>query len=233
MKKMIIAAMAALFTISAIAQDVAGLVEKYEKAVGAEKLKSIKTLKITGTMNQMGMTFPLTMLEKSPDKVKVVSTVNGVDLVQVVNGNQGYMINPMMGSNDPVELPVEQVNQIKDNRMLRSSLKGQLDAGKLSLEGEETINEAACFKIKSVTDAGDVFIYIDKESYNIVATGMSVNQMGMDMNVMMHMSDFKDIDGVIMPMKIETMVNGQPSGLMEFKSVEFDVAIDDSEFDIK
>ncbi|HUS86553.1 MAG TPA: hypothetical protein VMW76_04860 [Bacteroidales bacterium] len=215
------------------AQDISMIVDNYEKSVGVEKLSSFKTIKITGTMTQMNMTMPILMLEKNPDKIKIVSTINNSELVQVVNGNRGYMINPMMGSTDPIELQAEQIDQIKGNRMLRSSLRDQLGNGRLELVGDETINGRASFKIKSITDAGDVFMLIDKETYYVLATQMTVNQMGMEMSVEMRMSDFTDLQGVIMPMKIETYMGGQFSGSIEYKSIEFDIPIDDSEFAIK
>jgi len=215
------------------AQDLSSIVEKYEKSVGADKLIKFKTIKVTGTMTQMEMTMPILMLEKNPDKVKVVSTYNNSDIVQVINGDRGYMVNPMMGSSEPMELPAEQIDQIKGNRMLRTSLRGQMEKGKLELVGDETVNGRSAFKIKSSTDAGDVFILVDKETYYIMATMMTVNQMGMEMSVEMRMSDFKELKGVVMPMKIETFVGGQFSGVIEYKSIEFDVPIDDSEFEIK
>ena len=215
------------------AQNISAIVEKYEKSVGIEKLNSFSTIKVTGTMSQMGMTMPIMMLEKNPDKIKVVSTINNSELVQVVNGSKGYLINPMTGSSVPVELPADQVDQIKGNRMLKSSLKTQLDNGKLELIGNETTNGRASFRIKSVTAAGDVFMLIDKETYYVLATQMTVNQMGMEMSVEMRMSDFKNIQGVIMPMKIETYMGGQFSGSIIYKSIEFDIPIDDSEFILK
>ena len=85
-------------------------------------------------MSQMGMSMDMTIIEKVPDKIKTVITFSEMEIVTVVNGDKGYMINPMMGSSEPVPLKAEQISQSAGSKMLGSSIRKQLDDGKLEFQ---------------------------------------------------------------------------------------------------
>ena len=80
-------------------------------------MSNVTTIKITGKMSAMGMEMPMEMLMKNPDKIKVIYSFNGQEMVSVFDGEKGYMINPMMGSSDPVELTGDQLKQVQNNNV--------------------------------------------------------------------------------------------------------------------
>lgn len=233
MRKLFLGLMVSVISVALSAQDLQTIVKKHIEATGGKTLAACKTLAIEGKISQMGMSLDLKMFEKKPDKIKVITTFSGMDMVQVINGNAGYMINPMMGSSDPISLTAEQVAQGKENSTLANLLETQLMAGKLELTGSSDIAGEAAFELKSTSNGMDSFIYISKKSYYTIAVKMTAEQMGQQYNVEMRMKDYTDISGVKMAMTIDTYVNGSLSGTMTYSSIKFDLPIADSEFEIK
>lgn len=223
-----------LFVVTASqAQNLEKIIEKHINATNTEKLTEFKSLKVKGSLQQQGMQLNMLMYEKSPDKIKIVSSLGDMDIVQVVNGNRGYTINPMAGSPDPVPMTPTQISSMKDNSMLQSSLLNQYREGKAEITGEEEVNGKAAYKIKVPMAEADRYIFIDKESFYITMIRMTVEQMGMEMTVDMMMDDFEETEGVILARTIDTYINGQPGGKIIYESIEFNTGIDDSEFIIK
>ncbi len=215
------------------AQNLDKVIEKHLQAINAEKLSQFKTLIIKGHINMPGMQLDMEMYEKAPDKIKSVSNFSGMDMVQVINGDRGYMINPMMGSNEAVRLSADQIATIKNSSILNASVENAYRAGNMEMEGEEAVGGRPAFKIKISAPEGTRYIFIDKESYYLTQMRINVNQMGADITVEMRMRDFVDTDGVIMARTIDTFMNGQPAVTAVYESIEFNREIDDSEFEIK
>ncbi len=63
------------------AQSLEDIVKKYSSAIKADQLAGISTIKISGKMSAMGMEMPMTMFMKNPNKIKVVYSFNGQEMV--------------------------------------------------------------------------------------------------------------------------------------------------------
>jgi hypothetical protein len=86
------------------AQTLDEIVKKYSAATKLDKVMSLKTIKITGSMTMMGAEMPLTMWMKNPNKLRTVSSFQGQEMIQTFDGVKGYMVNPMTGSTVPKEM---------------------------------------------------------------------------------------------------------------------------------
>ncbi len=233
MKKLLFCLAALLFAGILNAQTLEKVIEKHLKAINADKLSEFKTLTLKGHMNMQGMNLDINMYEKAPDKIKSVSNINGMEMVQVVNGDRGYMINPMMGSNDAVPLTAEQISSIKSSSLLNRNILEEYNAGNMVMDGEEAVAGNPAYKIKISAPEGIRYIFIDKQSFYITQMRMNVNQMGNETTVEMRMRDFRETGGVIMARTIDTFMAGQQVGTAIYDSIEFNKEIDNSEFEIK
>lgn len=233
MKKSILIIAVALISLSINAQDLASIVKKYESASGADKLNTYKTIVMEGNMDVMGMQMSMVIKEKKPDKIRTEMNMSGMEMLTVINGERGYQINPMMGSSEPTPLPAEQIAQAKNSRNLGSNISDMFKEGKLELIGEENYRGTAAFKVKMVSDLGDLYTFIDKDTYLVKGMQIEVSQNGMAQSVESVMSNYKKIDGVMMPMKIDAYIAGTYGYGMIFTKIEFNSPVDDSEFEIK
>jgi outer membrane lipoprotein-sorting protein len=233
MKKIlfVIAGLIAVATISA--QSLEEIVKNFSVAMKFDKLAGITSVKITGKMSAMGMEMPTVMFMKNPNKVKVIYTFNGQDMVSVFDGEKGYMINPMTGSTDPVELTGESLKQVQDNNVFKNKLLDYFKNGQLTLEGQENVNDKPAFKLKANVGTNPIYMYIDKVTYMIVKTSTIVDQMGTSMNVDSYMTDYTDINGVVLPKKTTAMANGTEAAVITFDNIEVNIPMDDSIFKLK
>ncbi|MCE5347459.1 MAG: hypothetical protein LLG13_14395 [Bacteroidales bacterium] len=233
MKKLVFV-LAGLVAITVInAQTLDEIVKNHAAAMKSDKLAGVTSIKVTGRMSSMGMEMPMVILSKNPNKVKSTISFNGQDMVSVFDGEKGYMINPMTGSNNPVELTGEQLKQVQDNNAFRNSVLNYFSNGQLTLEGQENVNEKPAFKLKTTLQGTPIFLFIDKGSYMLVKTSTSVDQAGTKMNVDSYMTDYVDTEGVIMPKKTTTMANGMEAAVILLDKIEVNVPIEDSLFKVK
>src|SRR5664279_2936082 len=195
MKKLIFI-MAGLIVMSCLhAQSLDEIVKKYTAASKLDNVANVKTIKITANMSVMGMELPMTLWMKNPDKIKTVTSVNGQDMIQVFDGTKGFTVNPMTGSTDPVEMTPDQVKQSLRTNMFKNYVADALKDGKLTLDGEENVNDKPAFKLKYDSDGVTSFIDIDKSSYYIVKTSSTTNGVAVDS----YPSDYTETNGVLIP----------------------------------
>jgi len=213
------------------AQSLDEIANKYYAANGIEKMEKAQTITMQGTASQMGMEIPITIMVKKPDMVKVVQEFNGMEIIIVYDGVKGFMVNPLTGASDPVEIPAEQLSGVKEYNVFKDSFMEAYKAGRVKLEGEEAVEGKPAYKLSVTGESGNTTTtFIDKESYLVVKTAQTVSQMGQEMLVESYVREYKEINGVKFGTKIAQFVEGSELGGMTFEKIEFDTPIDDSAF---
>jgi outer membrane lipoprotein-sorting protein len=233
MKKLILALAGLLVFTLMNAQSLQEIVKKYSIANKLDKVISLSTIKITGKMSMMGTDMSLEMWMKNPNKIKTVTNFNGQDIIAVFDGEKGYSINPMTGSSEPAEMTPDQVKQTLNNNIFQNYMVKYLNAGQLSLEGEEKVNEKPAFKLKANIEGGNVaYMFIDKGSYLLIKTSTTVNQAGQMVTVDSYPTNYTETSGILLPMKTTTSASGMEFTMI-FDKVEVNIPMEDSLFKIK
>lgn len=217
------------------AQSLEEIVKKYSEANRWDKIASMSTIKITAKMSMaaMGMEMPMEMWMKNPNKIKTVMSFNGQDMINAFDGEKGFAINPMSGSTDPVEMTPEQIKVTQSSNVFQNHIAGYLKDGKLKLIGEENVNEKPAFKLQAdLGDGNSSDMYIDKVSYLLVKTSATVVANGMTVNTEAYPSDYKEINGILFPMKT-TITNQGMDIVLTFENVEVNIPMEDSVFKLK
>lgn len=220
------------FTV-ANAQSLSEIVKNYSAAIKYDKLASVTSIKITGKMSAMGMDLPMVLYMKNPNKIKVTYSINGQDMVSAFDGEKGYTMNPMTGSTSPVELSGEQLKQVQQNNIFSNQVLSYFKNGQLTLEGSENVNNKPAFKLKASAGTTPMYLYIDKSSYMLVKTSGTVEQMGTPMNVDTFMTDYVEVNGVVLPKKTSAMSNGMEAAVITFDKIEVNIPLEDSFFKMK
>lgn len=233
MKKLIFI-MAGLIIMSVInAQSLDEIVKKYTEANKLDNIAKLKTIKITANLSMMGMDMPMVLWMKNPDKIKTVTTFNGQDMIQVFDGEKGYVVSPMTGSTEPVEMTPDQVKQTLRSSMFQNFIANYFKNGQITLAGEENVNDKPAYKIKATVEGGTVIdLFIDKGSYFLVKTSTTTQANGMTVAMDSYPSDYTETSGVMFPMKTTTSAQGMDI-LVNFTKVEVDLPMEDSLFKIK
>jgi outer membrane lipoprotein-sorting protein len=234
MKKLFLVLSMVAVVAAANAQTVDEIVKKNYLAQGYDKLQKATSIYVEGKTVQMGTELPMVMQMKDNGKIKVTISFNGMDIVTAYDGQKGWMINPMTGSDTPVEIPAEQLEEIKKNDMYHSQLQTLLENGKLQLTGDEDVNGKPAYKLEGTqANGGKIYFFIDKESFLLVKTSITVNAMGQEMTVDNYVKETADVNGYIYAKLTATFVNGQESGSVTLDKFELNKEIDDSIFMMK
>jgi outer membrane lipoprotein-sorting protein len=234
MKKAIIVNLLLLAVVSMNAQTIEEIVRKNYELSAMEAYKNATTVQITAKAYQGGMEIPMIISVKNPDKVRIEMSIQGMSIIQSFDGVTGYMINPMMGSNDAIELPPSDAAKLKNQVSFATDMTEYLKNNKIEMAGESTVDGKPVWNIKvEMPDGEIVTLFIDKASYLQVKTEMSVNQMGVDMSVETYMSDYTDFNGIKLPKTTTTYADGTEMVMMMIEKVEINSPMDDKMFKLK
>jgi outer membrane lipoprotein-sorting protein len=233
MKKLFLAVSFLIAVAALNAQSLEDIIGKYTVANKLDKISNFKTIRISAKTSMMGMDMPMEIWMKNPNKFKSVTSFNGQDIIQVFDGEKGYMVNPMAGSAEPVEMTADQLKDVAKSNIFNNYVAQYLKDGKLTLEGEDNVNGKPVFKIKTTLDGGNsAIMFIDKSTYLILKTVADVNQGGMAMSMESFPSEYTETNGILLPMKTTISASGMEI-VTTFTKVEVDVPIEDSVFKIK
>lgn len=224
--------MAAFASAASIAQDAQELVDQYFETIGQENLLKVKSIHATGKALQMGMEFPFEMINKRPDKLKMIFEVQGTQIVQAYDGETAWVINPMSGSSEPVDLTGPQADGTRENADMDGQLWNWKEKGhQLELEGTEEIDDVEMYVLKLTKKNGNIdYYYLDPDSYLVPKMKSIVMMEGSETEVEVILSNYQEVNGFIMPFSMEQRMNGQTVITIMIDNVEVDKEFEDAIF---
>jgi outer membrane lipoprotein-sorting protein len=199
---------------------------------GLEKLQSVSTMRLQGTMQIQGMDMPLTVLSKRPNKMRQEMTMQGQTVIQAYDGQTVWAINPMMGGTSPQPIEGPPADAVKSQSLFDGPLVGYKDRGDtLEVVGQADVAGVRTWRLKLTRQDGKAMhIYLDAETGLEKQWSATVEQGGMTMEIDTIMSDHQPVDGIQVARTMRTLVGGQAMGALTVTSVEFNVPIDDAVF---
>mgnify|MGYP000978102213 CR=1 FL=1 len=202
-------------------------------AIGQENQLKVNSARMTGKMMQSGIEIPFVQMMKRPKKVRVEATFQDLTLVQTFNGEEGWSVNPFAGVTEPQPMSADEVKSMNYTADMDGMLWDHANKGyTVSLEGSEDMEGTMCHVVKLVTDTGDTFtFYIDSDSYIILRTNNKVTVMGNETETDTYQSNYSMVDGIAVPGKIETRMQGQVMMTLLVDKAEFNPELDDALFE--
>jgi outer membrane lipoprotein-sorting protein len=206
----------------------------YEAIGGLDAWESLKSMRATGkTMMGQGIEVPLTMLAKRPRKVRIEFTFQGMTGVQAFDGETAWMLLPFMGKTEPEVMPEDMSRELEDQADMDGPLVGWKDEGnQIELVGMEETEGTQAYKLKVTLKNGDVqYYYLDSEYYVPIKIESSREMQGRTIEVETIISDYKEVDGLMIAHSIENRPKGAPAGqVITIDQVELNVDVPDSVF---
>ncbi len=210
------------------------LAKHFETMGGLEKIRALNSMRVTGTMT-MGpsMEAPITLERKRPGKRRIEFTVQGMTGVQAFDGEKGWSVMPFMGKKDPEPSTDEDNKEAQDDADFDGALVDWKTKGHtVELVGKEPVEGADTYKLKITKKNGNIeYQYLDAETYLLVRNEGKVKRRGTEIEGESTFSDYKDVQGYMMPFTMEQGAKGMPhKQRMTFSKIEVNVALDDSRF---
>ena len=218
------------------AQSVEEIVNKHLDAIGGkQKLSSINSVKMENAMEVMGNEATTTITILNGKGYKTESEIMGSKMVQVINDKGGWMINPMGGSSDPVDLPADAAKQAANQLFIVPLLDYSNRGMKLSLEGKETIGGADAYKLKVTNKEGaDITMYIDASTFYLTRLVQTADVMGQTVTNTITYSDFKKTEhGWVVPYTTDIDMGGMFQLKNKLSKIEVNPVIDPVSFEKK
>ena len=204
---------------------------------GIEKLRAIKSLRVTARFSQGTLRATYVQENKRNDKVREETIIQGLARVQAYDGKSGWQINPFGGRKDPELMSADDTKQL----ILDSDLEGFLidykeKGHKAELIGHDSMEGTDCYKIKVTLKDGDVlYYYLDADSYlEIKIETQSMVRGAVVYNDTM-LGDYEQVAGVYFPFSIEAGETNGPSGKrirLTVEKVDINPSLDDSRFSV-
>jgi outer membrane lipoprotein-sorting protein len=216
------------------AQSIDEIVAKSLQARGgAEKWKSVSSLKMVGKVSMQGMDLPITIYAKRPNYNRQEIMLQDKQIVQAFDGTTGWLVNPMMGD-VAQELPKEMSQMMRNTADFEGALVNYKEKGHtVELVGKEKLAAAEVYHLKMTMKNGHVqHYYLDAISgveLKTVTPDVDVGT-GQKQTIESEMSNFQKVDGIMIPHTMKQIVNGKPMLQMTLEKIEFNVPVDDAVF---
>jgi hypothetical protein len=222
-----------LFCAQAAAQTVDEVIRKNIDAQGGvERLKAVKSAKVTGKIIQQGIEIPIMIQQKRPNMVRVDVTFQGKTQTGAYDGETGWKTNPFQGSPDPEKIAGDELKELQEQSDMDGPLVDYKAKGHaVELIGKEDLEGTPVYKLKLTLKNGDVRnIYIDADNWLTLKVNLKRKTPGGEMEADQYVGNYKKVNGLMAAFSIETKIAGQTVNQIVFDKMDMDVPIEDSVF---
>lgn len=231
----LVALAAALTALPATAQTLDEILAKNLAARGGlEKIKSVQTLRMTGTMTVgPGMEAPFVIEQARPNSMRMDFTLQGMTGTQAYDGKTGWQLMPFGGRKDPEPVPEDQLKQLQEQADFDGPLVDYKAKGnQVELVGKEKVEGSDAWKLKVTLKNGDVrYIYLDADQYLEIRAEGKTTIRGTEVEGEATMGDYKEVGGLMIPFAVESGQKGAPQKMkMTLKDVVLNPKLDSARF---
>lgn len=229
--KSLILAFVAIVSISVVkAQSVDEIVDKYIQAMGGkQKLSSLQTVKMTGSLNSMGNEVSLVITRKNLVGSRIDFSIAGTENYQIVTPAKGIVFMPIQGMAEPTEMPERDFKSGQTQLDIQSPLLNYKEKGNLvELLGTEKVDNEDSYKLKLTYKNGIVTNYFISVKVNrvIKTTGKRVVN-GEELDVETRLSNYKqNADGYWFAYTITSSIQGETN----LEKIETNISVDENIF---
>ncbi len=238
MKRIISLSVLSLFllslAVSAPCQTTEEVVEKMIQAQGGrDALAKIKDSTFTGTieMIQMGISGAASMYQKEPNMMRIDAEVMGMTFTQAYDGETAWTTNPQTG--ETAKMPEKETVYMKRQALGNDALLNPKKYGiTYNYAGKEKIGEKEYLVLEQTySDGYKSTIYLDPETYLVYKTkGLTLNQMSVEVEQESILSDYKEVEGMMIPHTITSYQDGEEFMTITLTGMNFNTGLEDSFF---
>jgi len=238
LKKLAALAVVAVLAAPAQAQDLTldEVLNNYYEAIGGlDAWQSVESIKMTGKMMMggMGIEAPFTVMSKRPNKARIEFVFQGMTGIQAYDGETAWQVMPFTGSTDPEEIPDDDAEDLWDQADVDGPLVGWEESGHtVELVGMEETEGTQAYKLKVTLNSGSVqYYFLDAEYFIPIRMEGVREQQGRTVEFETIVSDYKEVDGLMIAHSMEVRPKGAPAGqAVTMDLIELNVEMPDSLF---
>jgi len=231
----ILASLICLFAAGAFAQTADELVAKNLQAKGGiEKIKAIKSLRMTASLDASGFKAALGQESKRPALLRSTFSVQGMTQIQAYDGSTGWQISPFQGRKDPELLGEDDMRGLVEDADFDGPLVDAASKGnKIESMGHDQVDGDDAYKLKVTLKNGDIlYYYLDPDTYIEIQIEKQQFIRGSVRESVTVLGSYKPVNGVMFPFFVESGPKNNPDarGKVTYTKIEANVPIEDSDF---
>ncbi len=233
-----VVAMMAIFALSPTApsQTAEELVQKNIEAKGGmEKMKAIKTVRLTGKLDGGGgFTAVVGQENKRPNQVRETFTLQGMTQVQAYDGSTAWQIRPFGGRKDPQLMGEDDVRDLLIDSDLDGPLVDYREKGnRVEYLGHDIVDGDDALRLKVTLKNGDmIYYYLDPDTFLEIRTERREFVRGAVHDSVADLGSYKPVAGVMFPFSVNGGPKDDPTQWQSitYENIEANVPLQDSDF---
>jgi len=204
---------------------------------GIDKIKAIKTVRMTGRLQQGDFRALVGQEGKAPNQLRVMFTIQNMTQVQAYDGSIGWQMSPFSGRKDPERLGEDDMRDLVEQADFYGPLIDYREKGNtIEYLGHETVDGDDAYRLKVTLKNGDIVYYdLDPDTYLEIRTETRQFIRGSVRERVTELGSYKLVNGVYYPFSIETGPKRNPNARTKItiEQIEANVEISDSAFKMK
>jgi photosystem II stability/assembly factor-like uncharacterized protein len=204
---------------------------------GADKLRALKTLRLTGRARFGGGDFvleaPWASVQKRPGMFRSELTLQGLTQVSAYDGKRGWNVNPFGGRRDAEEASEDDARSLAQAAEIGGPLIDWRDKGyTVEYLGTEDVDGTPAHKLRVIRKDGDIeYVFLDPDSMLEIRTTVIHKVRGAEEITETDLGGYQQVGGVWLPFSLESGGKGGPRGFrLTIDRAELDVPVDDALF---
>lgn len=224
---------------AASSKEALAVLSKMIEATGGRKvLESIKDTVVSGTIEfaQFGITAPLKIFQKEPDKIRQDVSVAEFDMTftQLFDGRKGWQTNINTGK--PEEMPDDMAKELgREARGSLAILDPKMAGVVYALKPKEAIEGKDHIVLEQTyPDGHKVTFFLDPETYLPRKTqAKAFDPLGAEVDVESYSTNYQKVGGTMVAFSIRVLHSGSEAQKITIASVAYNTNLDDGIFVIK
>jgi hypothetical protein len=201
---------------------------------GMDKIKAIKSVRMTGKLNGGGgFTAVVTQENLRPGLVRETFSLQGMTAVQAYDGSSGWQIQPFGGHKDPELMGEDDLRDVLLDADFDGPLVDYKEKGNtVEYLGHDEVDGDDALRLKVTLKNGDIiYYYLDPDTYLEIRKEIQQFIRGSIRDRVVELGSYKAAHGVMYPYSLSQGPKNNPSAQMTtVEKLEIDVPIPDSDF---
>ncbi len=216
------------------AQTVDEVISKNIQAHGGlEKIKGVKTIRISGKFSQGSFRAGFMQENKRPGKVREEALIQGLAQIQAYDGKTGWQISPFGGRKDAELLSQDDLKSLTIDADIDGPMVDYKEKGhKAELVGHDSVEGTDCYKVRLTLKNGDVrYYFLDADSFLEIKMENQSNIRGAVQFTENYYGDYEQVDGLYYPFAFEGGEKGNPTRTKyTVDKIELNIPLEDTFF---
>lgn len=212
------------------------IVARYEAARGGrERWQALRSIEMMGTFTSFSEAAPFTLRRKRPNLYRFDSKMTRKEMILAQNNRGPWWLYPLYGVDSPAKIEdAAAIVMAARDAEIEPALFGYQEKGhKVVLAGRGDVNGQETLRLELTRSNGWVETwYLDPRTYLEVAVDSKVfdySQLPQEMQERAYFSDFRTVDGLVLPYRIEKEYGARQT-LTKVEKVRVNPEVEDGVF---